>query len=140
MSLQPLQGRTALKRRELGKMDCGYRSTGRRTRCEIHQAHAYWTIGNAFNADLTRSDGELGEELMRRSVLAAEALGVKWMVVHPYTVRRNGGGYDYRKSFEYNKEYMKHWGEIFADHHVGMAIENMTKPTHYGSCAENCWS
>ena len=31
---------------------------------------------------------------------------------------------------------MKHWGEIFADHHVGMAIENMTKPTHYGSCAE----
>lgn len=36
------------------------------------QAHAYWTIGNAFNADLTRSDGELGEELMRRSVLAAE--------------------------------------------------------------------
>lgn len=100
------------------------------------QAHAYWTIGNAFNADLTRSDGELGEELMRRSVLAAEALGVKWMVVHPYTVRRNGGGYDYRKSFEYNKEYMKHWGEIFADHHVGMAIENMTKPTHYGSCAE----
>ena len=102
---------------------------------EFIQAHAYWTIGNAFNPDLTRRDGELGEELMRRSVLAAEILGVKWMVVHPYTVRRHNG-YDYTKSFAYNREYMKKWGEIFAEHHVGMAIENMTKPTHYGSCAE----
>lgn len=99
------------------------------------QAHAYWTIGNNFNPDLTRSDGELGEELMRRSVLAAEILGVKWMVVHPYTVRRHGG-YDYTASFTYNREYWKKWGEFFAKHHVGMAIENMTKPTHYGSCAE----
>lgn len=99
------------------------------------QAHAYWTVGNQFNPDLTRVDGEWGEELMRRSVLAAEKLGVKWMVVHPYTIRRYGG-YDFRRSFEYNREYMKRWGEIFADHHVGMAIENMTKPTHYGSCAE----
>lgn len=102
---------------------------------EFIQAHAYWTIGNAFNPDLTRVDGEWGEELMRRSVIAAEKLGVKWMVVHPYTIRRYEG-YDYKKSFEYNKEYMKRWGEFYADHHVGMAIENMTKPTHYGSCAE----
>ena len=46
---------------------------------ELHiqfpQAHAYWTIGEDFLPDGTRSDGELGEELMRRSVLAAEALG-----------------------------------------------------------------
>lgn len=99
------------------------------------QAHAYWTIGNAFNPDLTRVDGEWGEEMMRRSVLAAEKLGVKWMVVHPYTIRRYGG-YDFKRSFEYNREYMKRWGEFYADHNVGMAIENMTKPTHYGSCAE----
>lgn len=112
MSLQPLQGRTALKRRELGKWIADTAALAEELGVKYIQAHAYWTIGNAFNADLTRSDGELGEELMRRSVLAAEALGVKWMVVHPYTVRRNGGGYDYRKSFEYNKEYMKHWGEI----------------------------
>ena len=50
---------------------------------QFPQAHAYWTIGEGFLPDRTRSDGELGEELMRRSVLAAEALGVKWMVVNP---------------------------------------------------------
>ena len=95
---------------------------------ELHiqfpQAHAYWTIGEDFLPDGTRSDGELGEELMRRSVLAAEALGVEWMVVHPYSVSRHGG-YDYRS-----------WGDFYAQHHVGMAIENMNRATQYGSCAE----
>lgn len=106
---------------------------------ELHiqfpQAHAYWTIGEDFLPDGTRSDGELGEELMRRSVLAAEALGVEWMVVHPYSVSRHGG-YDYRRSYAYNVEYWKRWGDFYAQHHVGMAIENMNRATQYGSCAE----
>lgn len=102
---------------------------------QFPQAHAYWTIGEGFLPDRTRSDGELGEELMRRSVLAAEALGVKWMVVHPYSMSRHGG-YDYRGSYKYNVEYWKRWGEFYAEHNVGMAIENMNRPTHYGSCAE----
>ncbi|MCI8887249.1 MAG: sugar phosphate isomerase/epimerase [Hungatella sp.] len=93
---------------------------------EFIQAHAYWTIGNPFKEDLTRVDGEWGEELMRRSVIAAERLGAKWMVVHPYTVWQDTW-YDYKKSFTYNREYFKRWGEIYADHHVGMAIENMAK-------------
>ena len=106
---------------------------------ELHiqfpQAHAYWTIGEDFLPDGTRSDGELGEELMRRSVLAAEALGVEWMAVHPYSVSRHGG-YDYRRSYAYNVEYWKRWGDFYAQHHVGMAIENMNRATQYGSCAE----
>lgn len=104
---------------------------------QFPQAHAYWTIGEGFLPDRTRSDGELGEELMRRSVLAAEALGVKWMVVHPYSMSRHGG-YDYRGSYKYNVEYWKRWGEFYAEHNVGMAIENMNRPTHYGSAQRNC--
>lgn len=102
---------------------------------QFSQAHAYWTIGNAFNPDGTRVDGELGEELMRRSVLAAEILGTKWMVVHPYSVLHHDW-YDYKKSFAYNREYFKRWGEFYADHQVGMAIENMNRATRYCSCGE----
>ncbi len=102
------------------------------------QAHAYYTRGDAFYADMTRTDGEYCEEYMRRSVIAAEILGVKWMVVHPYTVRLERW-YDYRKSLAYNTEYFKRWGEFFAEHHVGMAIENMIKHTEkvsYCACGE----
>ncbi len=102
---------------------------------QFSQAHAYWTIGYSFHPDETRIDGEWGEELMRRSVIAAEILGSRWMVVHPYTVRHQGW-YDYKKSFAYNREYFKRWGEFYADHNVGMAIENMNKPISYCSCAE----
>ena len=64
-----------------------------------------------------------------------EALGVEWMVVHPYSVSRHGGD-DYRRSYAYNVEYWKRWGDFYAQHHVGMAIENMNRATQYGSCAE----
>lgn len=111
------------------------RALGDELGIKFSQAHAYWTIGNAFNKDMTRIDGEWGEELMRRSVIAAEILGVKWMVVHPYTIRHQGW-YDYKKCFVYNREYFKQWAEVYAEHHVGMAIENMGGPTGYCSCAE----
>ena len=35
------------------------------------QAHAYWTIGNAFNADLTRSDGKLTRDVAVKVVVSA---------------------------------------------------------------------
>lgn len=111
------------------------RKLGDKLGISFSQAHAYWTIGNAFNPNLTRADGEWGEELMRRSVIAAEILGVKWMVVHPYTIRPCGW-YDYKKCFTYNREYFKRWAEFYAEHHVGMAIENMIGPKGYCSCAE----
>lgn len=102
---------------------------------EFAQAHAYWTIGNAFHPDGSRVDGEWGEELLRRSVLTAETLGCKWAVVHPYSVDTHDW-YDYKKSFEYNREYFKRWGDFFAAHNVGMAIENMNSPTKYCSRPE----
>lgn len=104
----------------------GIRSLAEELGIRFIQAHAYWALGNPFNRDLTRADGEWGEELMRRSVIAAEMLGVKWMVVHPLTVWQETW-YHYKKSFAYNREYFKRWGQIYADHHVGMAIENLIK-------------
>lgn len=107
---------------------------------EFIQAHAYWVIGNPFtdsstSGNLTRADGEWGEELMRRSVIAAQRLGAKWMVVHPFTVWQESW-YHYKESFAYNREYFKRWGEIYADHQVGMAIENMAKnPQKVSYCA-----
>ena len=68
--------------------------------------------------------GEFGEEMMRRSVLAAEVLGVKWMVVHPVNILTDGHN-DPEASFRYNLEYYGKWAEFFRTHHVGMAIENM---------------
>lgn len=111
------------------------RALGDELSVRFSQSHAYWTIGKVFNPDLTRTDGEWGEELMRRSVIASEILGTRWMVVHPYTINHQSW-YDYKKSFAYNREYFKAWGEFCADHHVGMAIENMNKATNYCSCAE----
>lgn len=102
---------------------------------EFSQSHAYWTINGAFPVGGVKPDGEWGEELMRRSVIAAEILGSKWMVVHPITVRHQSW-YDYKASFAYNREYFKRWGDFYADHIVGMAIENMNKATTYCSCAE----
>ena len=93
------------------------------------QSHAYWTVGEEFNPDLSRTDGELGEELMRRSVLTSQILGTRWMVVHPYSIKKGQSWYHYRESFTYNREYFKRWGEYFADHNVGMAIENMARST-----------
>lgn len=102
---------------------------------DFSQAHAYYARGNEFNSDGTYVDGQWGEELMRRSVLAAEILGAKWMVVHPYSVLHHGW-YDYKKSFECNCEYFKRWVDFFAEHNVGMAIENMNMPVKYCSCGE----
>lgn len=99
------------------------------------QAHAYWSIGDAFHSDGSRVDGEWGEELMRRSVLAAEILGCKWMVVHPYSVKEHGW-YHYKKSFAYNRDYFSRWGEFYSQHHVGMAIENMVGSQAYCSRPE----
>ena len=108
---------------------------GEKLHVKFSQAHAYWILGNVLNADMSGEDGEWGEELMRRSVIAAQRLGVKWMVVHPYSVLHESW-YDYRKSFSWNREYYKKWGDFYADHQVGMAIENMNKPIRYCSCAD----
>lgn len=89
------------------------------------QAHGYFPLGKDVGADGREHDAEYCEEMMRRSVLAAEILGAPWMVVHPFNVQTESG-YSSRKSYQDNKQYFAKWGEKFAAHHVNMAIENMS--------------
>lgn len=102
----------------------GLRWLGDELSIRFTQAHAYFPYGYTVYPDGSRSDGEFGEELLRRSVIAAEILGCGWAVVHPLTVRAESW-FSYKKSYEYNREYYGRWGEFFARHNVGMALENM---------------
>ncbi len=89
------------------------------------QAHAYFPLGKNLGPDGREVDGAHGEEMMRRSVLAAEILGAKWMVVHPFTIWEESG-YSLHKSYQYNREYYYRWAEEFGAHHLNLAIENMS--------------
>jgi len=106
---------------------------------KVTQSHAYWPIKYTVYPDGTRSDGELGEELMRRSVIAARILGTEWMVVHPLNVRDEVWT-SRGRSFEYNRSYFGRWAEVYAENGVGMAIENMNCTLgrmSYGSSPED---
>lgn len=86
-----------------------------------------WYQGHAHFYDWTSirpQDREHHEELVRRSIVGAGIMGVKWLVIHPGTVR-DGTWYSYTDSFRENLEAYKRYGELAAKHNVGIAIENM---------------
>lgn len=87
------------------------------------QGHAFFSIGGPV-APGEVPGGDFGEEMMRRSVLAAEILGVEYLVVHPFTVM-DGDRLLLDESKRANLAYFRRWHEFFHAHHVGMAIENM---------------
>lgn len=95
------------------------------------QAHAYFSVDGPIAPDGVPG-GDFGEEMMRRSVLAAEILGPEWMVVHPVTVI-DGDRVLEEETYEYNLKYFRRWHEMFHAHGVGMAIENMTNHKKYPS-------
>lgn len=95
------------------------------------QAHAYFSVEGPV-APGQMPGGEFGEEMMRRSVLAAQILGVEWMVVHPVSVVENEQVL-VDETYRYNLAYFKRWHKLFHDHKVGMAIENMTNHKKYAS-------
>jgi sugar phosphate isomerase/epimerase len=87
---------------------------------EYYQGHAHF-----YNPDGLSSDAEAwNEELIRRSIIGAGMLGVKWLVIHPYSVN-DGIWYSRQKSLAKNVEAYQKYGELAVKHHVGIAIENM---------------
>ena len=88
------------------------------------QTHAYWSVDGPV-APGNVPGGELGEELMRRSVLASEILGTEYMVTHPFSVVVDGKVQP-EMTYEANLEYFARWHKVWHEHGVGMAIENMT--------------
>jgi len=88
------------------------------------QTHAYWSVDGPV-APGNVPGGELGEELMRRSVIASEILGTEYMVTHPFSVVVDGK-VQLEMTYEANLEYFARWHKVWHEHGVGMAIENMT--------------
>lgn len=89
------------------------------------QSHGYFESGgNSLDIHGRRRDPNF-DEWVRRSILASEIAGVNWMVLHPTLWPDSDGHADYKKSFQYNRDYFAEWGEFAAKHNVGIAVENM---------------
>lgn len=99
---------------------------------EFHQGHAYFSVGGPVQKG-EMPGGDMGEELVRRSVLAAEILGVEWLVMHPFTVLSGDAPLPDEEIFAYNLAYFTRWQAFYAQHHVGLAIENMNTAGKYPS-------
>jgi len=100
-----------------------WRKLGDELGVKFTQSHAYFSVDGPV-APGGVPGGEMGEELMRRSVLAAEILGSEYMVAHPFSIVENGEVLP-EASYEANLEYFTRWGKFWHEHGVGMAIENM---------------
>lgn len=87
------------------------------------QGHAFFSVSGPVAPGGVPA-GDFGEEMMRRSVLAGEILGVEYMVVHPFSVIENDQLLP-EETHRANVEYFRRWHAFFHEHHLGMAIENM---------------
>ncbi|HBG02169.1 MAG TPA: hypothetical protein DDW87_11440, partial [Firmicutes bacterium] len=87
---------------------------------EWHQGHAYFYDWHGRSKD----GHEYHDELIRRSIVGAGTLGVKWLVIHPGNVR-DDTWYSHKKSLQANLETYRRYGELAARNGVGIAIENM---------------
>jgi L-ribulose-5-phosphate 3-epimerase len=87
---------------------------------EYYQGHAYFKTP----PDFTGENDILGEELIRRSIIGAGIMGVKWLVIHPYTLV-DDIWYSYQKSRAKNIKAFQRYAELASKYHVGIAIENM---------------
>ncbi len=91
---------------------------------EWYQGHAHYFSWPG----LTSQEREWHEELMRRSIVGAGIMGVKWLVMHPGHVL-DETWYSYRKSLADNLEAFARYGELAAKYNVRIAIENMIENT-----------
>lgn len=88
---------------------------------EVSQAHAH-----SFNPlpNHTPEELEYHEALIRRSIIAAGMMRVKWLTIHPVYVM-DDIWFSWRKSLETNLERYQRYGELAAKWNVGIAIENL---------------
>lgn len=88
---------------------------------EVSQAHAH-----SFNLLPRHTQEELDyhEELIRRSIVAAGKMQVKWLTIHPVYVM-DDVWFSWKKSMEANLERFRRYGDLAARWNVGIAIENL---------------
>jgi L-ribulose-5-phosphate 3-epimerase len=86
---------------------------------EFSQGHAYYNK----TANVTGKAEIWSEELIRRSIIGAGIMGIKWLVIHPYSVD-DAIWYSHQKSLAKNVRAFQRYGELAAKNQVGIAIEN----------------
>lgn len=70
------------------------------------------------------------EERIRRSVIAAERLGIQWLVMHPCDFDSDAE-YNFEKARAFNIEYWKPFVEFASNKKVGIAFENLYASGHH---------
>lgn len=93
--------------------------TAERCGIEFSQGHSHF-----YNyCDPSVPNREFLDEIIRRGIVAAGRLGIKWLVIHAGT--DFGSASLVKSSREKSIEYFKPVIELAAEHHVGIAIENL---------------
>ena len=88
----------------------------------FRQSHSFY-YRTKQSTDMT-IDRPWYEERIRRSIRAAQMLGVKWTVVHPCDFDADEV-YDLDKNRRFNREYWKPLIDYALSHEVGFCFENM---------------
>ena len=88
----------------------------------FYQAHAFHY--RTSESTSRKIDRPWYEERFRRSILAAQRLGVRWLVMHPSDFDADER-YDFDKARRYNLEYWRPFIDLAARCGVGFAFENM---------------
>lgn len=87
---------------------------------EWNQGHAHFYSWEGVPA----GELEWNEELIRRSIIGAGIMGVKWLVIHPGNVS-DDIWYSRDRSLEVNLETYKRYAELASKYNVGICLENM---------------
>lgn len=94
----------------------------------FYQAHAFHYITRESTSD--KIDRPWYEERIRRSILAAKSLGVRWIVQHPSDFDADDV-YDFDKARRYNLDYWSPFVDFAPRNGVGFAFENMFQSGHH---------
>lgn len=99
--------------------------TADRLGVEIYQCHTPYVAGGSLRDSATVNTPEKREyylEILRRSMIAAGMLGIKWAVIHPLHYPELN--FESAASLEENRKFFDEFVELGIRHGVGTAFEN----------------
>lgn len=99
------------------------------TKLGVEYTQAHSPIYGDFFIKGAQPDAEFVEfynEMMRRSIIACEKLGIKWMTIHPLCDNVHTE-FELDVIKKTNIEFFSPWVEFAKKHNLGIAFENMTE-------------
>lgn len=88
-------------------------------------APIHWPF--TFNDYYTRSDREILEKRILKSIELSKVFGIRWLVIHVGTYLDADGKYDAKKSIDYNIKYLDKFVKCAEENNIKIAIENGTQ-------------